>query len=743
MLKDRRSTRMTLAGLFATGVFYSVLVLAEGRWFDPSVHSAIIIEAALVYLSLMRRTVTKRDVGVAFVIVLVYVYASLALAIFSEMTVMAAAGITIFILALIEPKFPLTKRAIATGIVVGIVMTFLGIYLALKLGVVYFVGAEMLGALILGAHGKYTPQENTIVVAIANGSSMISMGVLITFPAIEIFAPEVAPALITYPFIVFVTGASAVFGLILLAPFRDRFENEPWPQVKPQAECIISLGMDRSAKLDVATGLCAAGAWVGASKVAETVTGESLATFPRLLKPVWPIAESIPDWIGLSNSPLVAAIGYFVGWKRTLVLTLGSVISLMVWIVLEGAQPIPYGAHLHRPEILYLVLGVFATIISGDIALSRKTEELTPEEFEELVTKTHETSDESELSLTIDRPHKVSDIAKLIETRQQLFSMDSLREEIRQLVQDPRAYLRSRGGQVPAWVALVSITFYTIISIAIFSIIRPFAGLEIHWLLFVIGAPLALVSAYFTAKAISETGMLAGYISDIMSIPAILIFRATFQAISTFISMLGALQDSAIALLVHLKLGRLTGVKGRDIFKAVFLGALLGTFVGSLMIYMVYATYHFGTTEFPAPAAQLFGFLVISLQDIGNLILPGMSTPLFPGVPAPLQFLYLLSFGVTGFLLGRTLDRRGLSPMSLVVGLLIPPATSAAMLIGGLIDYRVKRNAPADPFPERIEVQEMRTDRPSRILSGIVAGEAIVTVIWVLWSALMFFLPPL
>ncbi len=742
MLTDRRSTRMTLAGLFGAGLFYAIVILLEGRWLDPSVYCAIVIEAALVHLSLNRPTVTKRDVGAIFLGVVIYLFASMTLHMFTEITVMAIGGVTIFVLVMIEPKFPLTKRAISTGILVGIVMTFMGIYLALKLGVVYFVGAEMLGALILGARGRYTPEENTIAVAIANGSSMISMGVLITFPAIEIFAPDVAPALITYPFIVFVTGASAVFGLILLAPLRDRFESEPWPQVKPQAECIVSLGMDRAAKMDVATGLVTSGAWVGVTKVAETISGESLSSLPHMLKSVLAPAAAIPDWIGISNSPLVAAIGYFVGWKRTVILVLGSVISLGIWVVLEGAQPIPYGSHLHRPEILYLVLGVFATIISGDIALSRGGDSLTPDEFEELASEGLGRQKEEEEVVTIDHPHSVSDIRRMMERRLTV-SMTSLREEIREMVHNPREYLSSRRGQVPVWVALVSVTIYTIIGIAIFSIIRPFPGLEIHWLLFVLGAPLALISAYFTARAISETGMLAGYISDVMSIPAILVFHATFQAITTFISMLGALQDAAVALLVHLKLGRLTGVRGRDIFKAVFLGALLGTFVGSLMIYMIYRTYHFGTTDFPAPAAQLFGFLVISLQNIGNLVLPGMDTTLFPGVPAWLQFVYLLSFGISGYLMGRFLNRRGLSPMSLVVGLLIPPATSMAMLIGGVVDYKIKRDAPRDPLPERIEVQEMRTDRPSRVLSGVVAGEAIVTVIWVLWSAIMFFLPSL
>lgn len=715
--------------------------MCEGRWYDPSVISAGIIEGTLLIASLRHERVTKRDLGVSGLFIILFLGTSLGVGVFTEMTIMGISGIIIYLGALVEPKFPLTKRAIVTGIGVGIVMTFLGIYLALKLGMVYFVGAEMLGALVLGAKGEYTKEENTIVVAIANGASMISIGVLITFPAIEIFAPDVAASLITYPFIVFVTGTSAIFGLLLLAPFREQFEREPWPQVKPQAECIISMGLDKDAKKDVAEGVLISAAWVGAAKVAEASTGESLSTFPYMIKSTIPSAAAIPNWIGMSNSPLIAAIGYFVGWKRTLTLILGSLMTLMIWIFLEGAQPISYSAHLHRPEILYLALGIFATVIAGDFATSRKDDSLTYDRFEQMFIERTK-NQQQDLSLIIDWPHKVSEEPRLLRVKEELFSLQTFKEDFRQLIENPREFLRARNGQVPVWVALVSIILFMIIGTVVFFVLRPFAGLEIHWLLFILGSPLALVSAYFTARAISETGMLAGYISDIIAIPAILFFRTTFQAVTTFMSMLGALQDAAVALLVHLKLGKLTGVRGRDIFKAVFLGMMLGTFVGSLMTYMVYSTYHFGTAEFPAPAAQLFGFLVLSLQGLGHLMLPGMDSPIFQGVHPIIQFVYLLSFGVIGYLVGREVHKRGSSPISLVVGLLIPPATSVTMLIGAFIDYQQKKKSgeTIDMYPDRIESAEMQQDRTSRILSGIVAGEAIVTVVWVIWNVIMLLL---
>jgi hypothetical protein len=169
---------------------------------------------------------------------------------------------------------------------------------------------------------------------------------------------------------------------------------------------------------------------------------------------------------------------------------------------------------------------------------------------------------------------------------------------------------------------------------------------------------------------------------------------------------------------------------------------MLGTTIGSLITFQLFSTYGFGSTDFPAPAAQLFGFLVTSLEDIGNLRLPGFN--LFEGVSPIIVFLYLFAWATCGFLAGRELNKRGLSPISLVVGVLIPPATSVTILIGGFINYKLKQQQqPSVKFPEHmpqaVEVFDAGYSNTSRILSGVVAGEAVVTVIWVILSAFVLF----
>jgi len=746
---DSDSTKILLAGIYSAGIFYILLVIfLGGGWVYPGVFLALIVEGFLLYSSLLRPAPDKTELAVITVMAIATLIVG-SIPVLHHVVIMAVAGLLMYGIVLSEPKFPLTKRALSTGIIVGIIMTFLGIWLALKLGVVFLVGAEMLGAIFLTVKGRYTPEENTISVAIANSSAMVSIGVLITFPAIAIFDPEnplfnISSALFnpltTLGFIVVVTGISAIFGILLLAPYRDRFENEAWPQVQPQAYTIKSIGGDREAKKSVGIGLGISTAWVGTTKIAEGLSGANLSSFPNALSPVVPAASAIPSWIGISNSPMMVGIGFFVGWKRSLVIALGALISLLIWIFLEGASPaILFGSHIKRPEILYIALGLFVTVIAGDFLRNHEEEDMTPEEFEE---KTLVEVSEEDGAVIVENPIHTKDLLKMMRVKENLFSIEMFKEEVREIIADPREYLKSRRGQLPPWIAIISLILFMIVGIIVFYFIVPFPEIQIPWLLFLIGTPIAMISVYFTARAISETGMLAGYITDIVAIPAILLFHVGFAVITTFMSMLGALQDAAIALLVHLKLGRLTNVRGRDILKAVFIGAVLGTTIGSYITFTLFEMYGgFGGSDLPSPAAQLFGFLIESLQGIGAGGLPGMTQ--FGDANPILVFLYLLSFGIAGFLIGRELNKRGLSPMSLVIGVLIPSATSVAILLGGYINYRIKRDTEPEKavtdetaIQQQIEMQDANYNKMSRILSGVVAGEAVITVIWVLSIAL-------
>ncbi len=193
--------------IYCVGFIYCVVVLWYGR-IEVGVVATLVLEPLLILISLLKKRPTFLQLGLLGLVGFAYLFGGLLFRALSEIVLIGAGSVTVYVYQAANLKFPLTKRAIMTGIAVGVVMTFLGIYLMLKLGVVYFVGSEMLGALILSAGGRYTKEENTIVVAIANSSSMVSVGVLISLPAIQIYdiynsthnptLPQYAPYVYSY-----------------------------------------------------------------------------------------------------------------------------------------------------------------------------------------------------------------------------------------------------------------------------------------------------------------------------------------------------------------------------------------------------------------------------------------------------------------------------------------------------------------------------------------------------------------
>lgn len=739
--------------VYSLGLIYCVIVLWSGR-IEVGVAATLVLEPLLILISVLKKRLTFLQLGLLGLVGFAYFLGGLLFHALSEIVLIGAGSVAVYVYQASNLNFPLTKRALTTGVAVGIVMTFLGIYLMLKLGVVYFVGAEMLGALILSAFGRYAKEENTIVVAIANSSSMVSVGILIALPAIQIEdimkGSSYAPEVYSYELIALTMCISVLFGMVILIPFRGQFAKAPWPQLKPQAQVIVSMGADRAAKVTVMEGLATSAAIVVPTKVAEAATGTHLSSLPFIAK------TDLLNWIGVSTSPLIAAIGFFVGWKRVIVLLGGTLVSIAIWVFLEGMKYEGIGGHVGRAELLYLVIGIFASVIAHDVLAGRQKKARTDEPSstdegaeparnesrkETIVKGARETADQLASLIDVkearERAGKLRAYIAYLADKLRVY-IAYVKAEIKELIADPDEYLRKRNGVVPSWVAVVATLMLMVVETVVFCFLvplvsDPFHVLYVPWALFLFGPPIALLSAYLTARAISETGLLAGYISDLVATLAVLIFRVSFVPIARFQNMIGSFQDAAIAGLVHINLGRLTGVRGRDIMKAVFVGAMLGTIVGSYFIFYIYKTYGFGGSDFPSPTAQLFWILITGLS--GQL--PGMD--LFPEVPRALVFLYLMGYAVVGFLAARELEKRKLSGISLAVGLLVPAATAITMSVGGFIDYWVRkepRPVPNGPLVQE-EASSPRYEKTNRFLSGLVAGEAIVTVVFVFLTGVL------
>ena len=109
------------------------------------------------------------------------------------------------------------------------------------------------------------------------------------------------------------------------------------------------------------------------------------------------------------------------------------------------------------------------TVIAGDFLSGQKDkgkDEMTPEEFEK------ETSDdvrELDGAVIIETPIKSKELPSMLRVKQELFSIEMFREEIREIISDPRGYLKSRKGHVPPWIAFISLGLFMVVGIIVFS----------------------------------------------------------------------------------------------------------------------------------------------------------------------------------------------------------------------------------------------------------------------------------
>jgi len=566
-------------------------------------------------------------------------------------------------------------KVLLIGLILAFIYTFLQIYIELKVGFVVVTGLEVLGFILLSALGKKDSKSTVIVIVITTASVLVNVGVLVAFPAIAMFShfPGIPGTEIT-PHLIFTMIALTGFcGLFLLEPVKDQFMDAPWPQIEAQVQNISALSEENAqAKRDMLTGLGTAGAYTVAMLLISNMTDYDLRNIPYGLG-----VTTVPPYIGVSNSPMLVGIGFFAGFKRTFLIFLGSLFSIFVWFVFERDPHIFFGEHITRPEIFYTAIGIVATSILLDAWQSYKEAKEVP--VEEII------EEEREIEKVLLRKWNIKRFLK-------------------------------------QWnFTFLSLAIFYIFSVLLFSVSNLFPNIYIHPILLFIGLPIAIVSAFFVAKSASETGLVIGFITDALAVPAVLFFSIDFPSVIIFMTIMSAIQSAAVTLLGRYVLGRRLGVDDNTVRAAAILGTAFGVFIGTWIIYTFSRPpFGFGTHEFPAPTAQLMGFTVLGLMELTSLSLPFANSY---GVP------YLILFLAVGVMLSIIVHKRNISPINLAVGLLIPPAYSLPLLIGGLLARHASKATEETLF------------RYKQILSGIVAGEGIVIALQIIgMAALDFFL---
>lgn len=253
----------------------------------------------------------------------------------------------------------LTKRAVIFGILLGIIYTFLGIYLSYKVGLVALGGIFLLGYVLLQLTGSYNYKENVILTIIASSCLLPAFEISDNIAAMIIYKQysnyQIA---ISFPLLLFLGLIGSLLGIFLLMPFKDQLLSLKWPMVEPSAKMMKALGGGKEEKRRAFSSM-----FVSAAITLTTILGK----LRTLTSPF------LPSFIGFEVSPMMAGLGFFISLSGVLSLLIGALYSIGVWFFLEGANStLNLSEHIMHPWIFSLAIGIMVTTALMNIALNRK-----------------------------------------------------------------------------------------------------------------------------------------------------------------------------------------------------------------------------------------------------------------------------------------------------------------------------------------------------------------------------------
>ena len=678
----------------------------------------------------------------------------------------------------LKRRSPITLRTIAFGSLIGILYIFLGVYVSLKTGVVFVGGVAILGFILLSIKGEYEPKENVVVTSIIQGTVCVSAGVVATLPALVIFAGRTlfnTPITLELIFTLAIFGG--VLGLFLLLPFREQLLKMPWPQAVPVYKTIETLGAEPAAKNRLLKWMGGSSAYVGGVLGIGYALRTDLTVIPPIeTLPNWwtrlidftktwnpPLSNNLsniqsayqfigqamapsplPSFMGISNSPLIACIGYFIGWKRSLMLFLGGIYSVLIWMLFENlyfGQPgrfVDYGSHINLPQIFYLAMGVLIAFIAWGFIKGVKD---WLDNRRKIQAQIRAQSREQTSQPEEDKPATtLTPISRFEQIKIQL-------KHARPIIRD-RLHLSVTRYKL----TLVVLAIFFVGSFLMLYVFQPFANVQVNPWFLLLSTPTLFISSWWTTLVVSETGFMTGIITDLLAVPAVLGFDINFPSLIVFFTLMTVIQAVTLRVIGAFKVGREIKVKDRTVFISILYGVIFGAVVGSLIIFLLYQTYGFGTSYLPAPTAAISGIFFLSILQI--------KTPVFqPGAMSGAQGLTIIQnsqqiyqivfqpimepwvqyfpqiFFIVGMIIGIALSKYNLSPISFLVGVLIPPAYSFSILLGGGLNYYVTRKN-----KHNLKDYIKKDTEYYQSLSGVGAGEGLVYLVWILiTTALMVF----
>lgn len=225
----------------------------------------------------------------------------------------------------------LTVKAIVTGVLLSIVLSWANAYIGLFAGLTVSasIPAAVLSMAVLGLFKRSNILEHNIVQTAASAGESLAAGVIFTLPALLILNYW---DVFDYWWVSVIAGVGGLLGVMYTIPLRHSLivsENLAFPEGQATAQ-VLKAGQERSgevrflalgAGLGALLKLCETGfkVWDGIAQAAGRLAGDSIA------------------YIGSNLSPALIGVGYIVGLNIATLVLLGGMFSWNVALPLFGA----------------------------------------------------------------------------------------------------------------------------------------------------------------------------------------------------------------------------------------------------------------------------------------------------------------------------------------------------------------------------------------------------------------------
>ena len=589
----------------------------------------------------------------------------------------------------------ITPWSVGMGLLMAVIFSAAAAYSGLKIGQV-FEAAIPISIIAVGASAalrkKNALGQNVIIQSIGASSGVIVAGAVFTIPGLYILQAKYPEIQVNFWQIFFSSLFGGFLGILFLIPFRKYFVKDmhgklPFPEATATTEILMTGEKGgNQAKLLVTSGLI--GGLFDFCFSAFRLWSEEIST--RIIPAGEMLAERFKMVLKFNVSALIFSFGYLVGLRFALIITVGSLLSWLVFIPLVNE------------------IGALSAAASGGVnpfaAMSAE-----------------------EIFAAYVRPIGIGAIAMagiigIIKSAGVIGSAFKLaaggKKSVGQTAEEKPK--RTQRDLKMSFVTLF--LFLTLIAVFIFLLI----GVKVTLVQAIVALlAITIISFLFTtvaanAIAIVGTNPVSGMTLMTLILSSVILVAVGLSGWQGMVSglIIGGIVCTALSMaggfVTDLKVGYWIGTTPAKQESFKFLGTLVSAATVGAVIFILNEAYGFVATEthtnpMVAPQANAMAAIIEPLMS-GS----GVSWMLL-GIGAVISIL---------------INWLNISPLAFALGMFIPLPLNTPLVVGGLLNHWINKRS------KDKELNNARHQRAILIASGFIAGAALFGVV----GALIIFL---